>query len=125
MTLAEIKKKGKTIQIMSNEYRDFISANVTHRIQSKEMNGSTLNCSNAVEITLKKAEGCIHQIIQRNIPLLSDEIISVEQMAEIVYGKIMEKISATTQYPMIMVNATGDKAEVDKSKLGEYVIQFI
>ena len=125
MTLAEIKKKGKTIQIMSNEYRDFISANVTHRIQSKEMNGSTLNCSNAIEITLKKAEGCIHQIIQRNIPLLSDEIISVEQMAEIVYGKIMEKISATTQYPMIMVNATGDKAEVDKSKLGEYVVQFI
>jgi len=125
MVLNEIKKKGKNVQVMSKEYRDFISANVTHRIQSKDMNGSTLDCSNAVEIALKKAEGCVHQIIQRNIPLLSNEIIPLEQMTELVYTQIMEKLSTAPCHSMVMVNSTGDKAEVDKNKLGEYVVQFI
>jgi hypothetical protein len=46
-------------------------------------------------------------------------------MAEIVYTQFMEKMSTTTQYPMIMVNNYGEKLEVDKPKLGEYIIQFI
>ena len=126
MTLSTIKRKGKPVQIVSKEYSEFISANVNRRIQSKEMNGSTLDCKNAVEIALKKAEGCLHQIIQRSIPLLSEEIIPVEQMAEIVYEKIMEKLSVESNTnQMVMVNSTGDKAEVDKNKLGEYVIQFM
>jgi hypothetical protein len=125
MVLNEIKKKGKTVQVMSKEYREFISANVTHRIQSKDMNGSTLDCANAVEIALKKAEGCVHQIIQRNIPLFAQEILPVEQLANIVYSQITEKLSTTPHHQMIMVNLVGDKIEVDKNKLGEYVVQFI
>jgi hypothetical protein len=125
MVLNEIKKKGKTVQVMSKEYGEFISANVTHRIQSKDMNGSTLDCANAVDIALKKAEGCVHQIIQRNIPLFAQEILPIEQMANIVYSQIIEKLSTTPSHAIVMINSSGEKIKVDKTKFGEYVVQFI
>ena len=125
MVLHEIKKKGKNVQVMTKEYAKFISDNVIHRIQSKDMNGSTLDCSNAVEIAMKKAEGCVHQIIQRNIPLLSNEILTIEQMTNLLYTQIMEKLLTTPHHPMTMVNSLGEKIEVDKSKFGEYIVQFI
>jgi hypothetical protein len=89
------------------------------------MNGSTLDCANAVEIALKKAEGCVHQIIQRNIPLFAQEILPVEQMANIVYSQIIEKLSTTPSHAIVMINSLGEKIKVDKTKFGEYVVQFI
>ena len=77
----------------------------------------------SIEITKKKAEGCLHQIIQRNIQLFSSELLSTEEMAAILYDKIMEQIHVKDDTTLNMMNGT-DTLQFDIGRLGEYVIHI-
>jgi hypothetical protein len=125
MIVENIKRKGKPVKAVSSEYIEFCCANVTRRIETNEMNGSTLKTDNAVEITKKKAEGCLHQIVQREIPLFSEEIISVQEMADIVYTKIIEKMELNSRIQMEMINSSGNIVPFNIELLGEYVIKNV
>jgi energy-coupling factor transporter ATP-binding protein EcfA2 len=123
MVLSDIKKKGKNVKALNPEYIEFIKKNVEERIASKNMNGSTLDCADATEIAIKKAEGCLHQILQRSIPVFADGILSIEEMVNILDTKIKEIVQNSDTVNMKMVNSATVEL-VDIKKLGEYVVRL-
>jgi hypothetical protein len=124
MVLEDIKRKGKPAKAISPEYTKMFTENVVRRIETKNMNGSTLDCNGAVEIAIKKAEGCLHQIIQRSIPLFTDTMLKPEEMAEIVYKEIMDKSSVKDEIVMNMINMDKITLPYNIEMLGEYVIMI-
>lgn len=93
MVTSEVKKKGKMVHVIDPSYLKFITTNVTKRIADKQskvnaMNGSTLDCINAVDIALDKANGCLHQIISRNIPRFATTILSLDEKVSILMSEI-------------------------------------
>ena len=124
MVTENIKRKGKLVQVPATEYIAFCCENVMRRITTNQMNGSTLTHVNAVEITKKKAEGCLHQIIQRSIPMFADELLSIEEMAHIMEIKIKELLTTTEGISMNMTNSLGETEKLDIQKLGEYVVKL-
>ena len=94
MVTSEVKKKGKMVPVIDPSYLEFISTNVTQRIKDKHegkvdaMNGSTLDCSTAVDIAIDKANGCLHQITSRNIKRFATTILSVNEKVNILMSEI-------------------------------------
>lgn len=124
MVLTDINKKGRNIKALDPEYIKFIKKNVQERIASKNMNGSTLDCADATEIAIKKAEGCLHQIMQRSIPLFADTILPIEEMVNIVDSKIKEIVQHNNTVHMQMINSSMSVEPIDIKKLGEYVVRL-
>lgn len=122
MVLEDIKKKGKLVKAISAEYTKMFTENVVRRIETKNMNGSTLDCNGAVEIAIKKAEGCLHQIVQRSIPILADTMLRTEEMAEVIYKEIIDKSSVKDAIVMNMINMNKITLPYKIEMLGEYVI---
>jgi hypothetical protein len=80
------------------------------------MNGSTLDCDGAVDIAMQKAEGCLHQIVQRDIPVFTNSILTPEEMANIVYQEIHSSAFMTN----------GNCVEtIDIQKLGHFATRFV
>jgi hypothetical protein len=124
MILEDIKRKGKTVKALNTEYVDFIKKNVEERIASKNMNGSTLDSVDATEIAIKKAEGCLHQVMQRSIPVFADTILPIEEMVIILDSKIKEIVQNSDTVNMKMINSSMILEPLDIKKLGEYVVQL-
>ena len=123
MITKSVMRKGKFVLDISQEYKQFFTKNVRERIEKKQLNGSTLDCENAVDISIKKAEGCLHQIVQRNIPVFAEEILSAEEMSNIVYKEIMNKLEESA---IVTANITNGivTEKMNISKLGNYATQF-
>ena len=83
------------------------------------MNGSTLDCENAVDIATKKAEGCLHQIVQRSIPVFGTTLLTPEEMATIVYKEITDILqSSSTTVAYMTEGIYMDRLDIQK--LGTY-----
>jgi len=123
MNFITIMRKGKPVQVLTDEYKAFFTKNVSDRIRMKQMNGSTLDCENAVDIATKKAEGCLHQIVQRSIPVFGTTLLSPEEMATIVYKEITDILqSSSTTVAYMTEGIYMDRLDIQK--LGTYVTRF-
>jgi hypothetical protein len=95
-------KKGPAVCI-DPKYLAFAEANVTARLAARDaarlngddgiaaMNGSTLDCVDAVEVTRKTADDCVRQILSRDITQYAkdrDDIIGVEEAAKLLIADI-------------------------------------
>lgn len=123
MQYTTIMRKGKTVKVVTDEYKAFITKNVMDRIQLKQMNGSTLDGENAVDIAMKKTEGCLQQVIHRSIPMFSTTLLTPEEMATIVYKEIMDCLHSSSSTVAYMTEGIYINS-LDIQKLGTYVTRF-
>jgi adenylate kinase family enzyme len=123
MILTTVMRKGKQVHTFTEEYKRFFTKNVTERIQLKKMNGSTLDCENAVDIAMKKAEGCLHQILHRSIPVFATSLLTPEEMATIVHKEIMDCLQTSSPSVAYMTNGIYMN-QINIQKLGTYVTRF-
>jgi len=114
MVISEVKKKGKMVSVVDPSYLKFITTNVTQRIVDKHqgkvdaMNGSTLDCSKAVDIALDKANGCLHQITSRNITRFATTILPIHEKVNILMTEITRVLG---HIDTMMIRATLTKQD--------------
>jgi hypothetical protein len=128
MVTSEIKKKGKLVPVIDPVYTEFIKTNVTKRIEDKTqgksdaMNGSTLDCSKAVDIAIEKATGCLHQITTRDVKRFATTLLPLDEKIRIV----MEEIRAVLGHidtTLIRANLTASDGTIltETSQLHEHL----
>jgi hypothetical protein len=76
----------------------------------------------AGDIALKKSEGCLHQVVQRDIPVFTDSILTAEEMANIVYEEIMKL--QVNHSSVSMTNGIYEET-MNIEKLGNFVTRFV